>query len=494
MTEPLQHSSLSESLDEALRLGARAAALPHAVEQESADEQLATASRLGRILQAGTVAADAVALAAALAYLDLTRDPRAAAAVVPALTLGWLVLLEAWGGYRRGLGYALADEAKSAFLAAFSGSLLILQLGPAIGLETSRSGLEAIAAPIALLAVSRAALRFVGGALRRRRALVRRVLLVGDGADAEELLENLEAWPGLAIEVVGICADSDRVSVRGFPVLGPTRSCNLVAGDLGLRTVILAPASLAPAECSHIHGELLAAEREVILAPNVSQVQAGRLSARQLGGLSVLRLVRRYSLLRRATKRAFDLAGATLLLVFLTPFLVAVAALIRLDSRGPAFFRQVRVGRNGALFELWKFRTMRADAEAMLLELEQENESDGLFKVRDDPRVTRVGRWLRRTSLDELPQLWNVFLGEMSLVGPRPALPQEISRFDDFTLRRLRVRPGMTGLWQVSGRSDASFATYSRMDAFYAENWTIVGDLQILLRTIPVVFGSKGAY
>jgi len=208
----------------------------------------------------------------------------------------------------------------------------------------------------------------------------------------------------------------------------------------------------------------------------------------------VLRLVRRYSLLRRATKRAFDLAGATLLLVFLTPFLVAVAALIRLDSRGPAFFRQVRVGRNGALFELWKFRTMRADAEAMLLELERQNESDGLFKVRDDPRVTRVGRWLRRTSLDELPQLWNVFLGEMSLVGPRPALPQEISRFDDFTLRRLRVRPGMTGLWQVSGRSDASFATYSRMDAFYAENWTIVGDLQILLRTIPVVFGSKGAY
>ena len=229
-------------------------------------------------------------------------------------------------------------------------------------------------------------------------------------------------------------------------------------------------------------------------APNVSQVQAGRLSARQLGGLSVLRLVRRYELSRRATKRAFDLAGAIVLLVLLTPFLLAVSALIRLDSQGPAYFRQIRVGRNGAPFELWKFRTMRVDAEAMLAELAPANESEKLFKLRDDPRVTRVGRWLRKTSLDELPQLWNVLIGEMSLVGPRPALPSEISGFDDFTLRRLRVKPGMTGLWQVSGRSDASFATYSRMDAFYAENWTILGDLHLLLRTIPVIFGSKGAY
>ena len=114
--------------------------------------------------------------------------------------------------------------------------------------------------------------------------------------------------------------------------------------------------------------------------------------------------------------------------------------------------------------------------------------------MRDDPRVTRIGRWLRKTSLDELPQLWNVLVGEMSLVGPRPALPHEVAEFDDFTLRRLRVKPGITGLWQVSGRSDASFATYSRMDAFYAENWTLLGDLRIIGKTIPVVFGSRGAY
>ena len=489
MTDYLHELPADEGLDQALRR--RAAELAGTT---PADSQLATASRLGRILQAGTVVTDFVALCAALFYLDLAVEPGLAATAPPILALAWLLLLEAWGGYRRGLGYSLADEAKSVVLAAFSGALLLLQFGPALGLATGRSSLAAIGVPIVLLALSRAVLRVVGDSLRRRRALIRRVLLIGDGQDAEELLENLEAWPGLAIEVVGVCADTDRSAIRGIPVLGRTRSFKLVTADVGVHTVILAPGALTPAECSRIHGELLAAEREVILAPNVSQVQAGRLSTRQLGGLSVLRLVRRYELARRATKRVFDLSGAIVLIVLLTPFLVAVAGLIRLDSRGPAFFRQMRVGRNGAAFELWKFRTMRADAESLLEELAQDNESEHLFKVRDDPRVTRVGRWLRRTSLDELPQLWNVLIGQMSLVGPRPALPQEISRFDDFTLRRLRVKPGMTGLWQVSGRSDASFATYSRMDAFYAENWTILGDLKVLLRTIPVVFGSKGAY
>src|SRR5207245_2059845 len=149
--------------------------------------------------------------------------------------------------------------------------------------------------------------------------------------------------------------------------------------------------------------------------------------------------------------------------------------------------------------EVWKFRTMRNDAESLLVDLRRElpngkGHGNGLFKLRDDPRVTRFGRWLRRTSIDELPQLWNVLRGDMSLVGPRPALASEIAEFDDLTLRRLRVKPGITGLWQISGRSDASFATYSRMDAFYAENWTLVGDLRILSKTIPVVFGSKGAY
>jgi exopolysaccharide biosynthesis polyprenyl glycosylphosphotransferase len=276
-----------------------------------------------------------------------------------------------------------------------------------------------------------------------------------------------------------------------------TRSCNRVARDLGLKTVVLAPGSIDPHECAKLHNELLSSVLEVILAPNVAHVQAARLSTRQLGGLPVLRLRQREDGVRCAGKRAFDLVMSVVLLLLLAPLFATVATLVRLDSAGPAFFRQRRVGRNGREFEVWKFRTMRSDAESLLMDLQRalpNGNGNGLFKLRDDPRVTRIGRWLRRTSLDELPQLWNVLRGDMSLVGPRPALASEIAEFDDLTLRRLRVKPGITGLWQISGRSDASFATYSRMDAFYAENWTLVGDLRILMRTIPVVLGSKGAY
>jgi exopolysaccharide biosynthesis polyprenyl glycosylphosphotransferase len=492
MTEILGHSADPSSLAEALVEQARDAAYAGGEEQRPRHSH-----RLGVWLRAGTIATDVTAAACALLWLDITGGISLGFAVPP-LALGWLVLLRAWGAYRRGIGYSLSAEIKTMVLGAFSGSLILLQLGPLAGLHVRAGTGVAIGIPIALLSFGRLLLRVASGALRKRRALVRRVLLVGDGPDAYELLENLEAWPGHGVEVVGVCADTTSPSVRGLPVLGLSRSCNLVARDLGLRTVILAPAALDSHACSKIHSELLGAEMEVVLAPNVTDVEATRLSTRQLGGLPVLRLVQREHRLRRTCKRAFDLALSALLTVLLAPFLALVAAIVRLDSPGPAFFRQRRIGKDGKPFELWKFRTMRIDAETLLEELRRSKaDGDGngvLFKLRDDPRVTRIGRWLRRTSLDELPQLWNVLVGEMSLVGPRPALPHEVAEFDDFTLRRLRVKPGITGLWQVSGRSDASFATYSRMDAFYAENWTLLGDLRILSRTLPVVFGSKGAY
>ena len=489
MTDIAETSFEDDPLDVALAARARAAA-------DGAPDESPAPNRLGAWLRAGTVAADLTAAASAV-LLIVPASTRWLPLAVPALALGWLLLLRQWGAYRRGLAYPLGAELKAVGLAGVSGALLLLQLGPSVGLSPQVSAVEATLLPIALFAGSRLLLRGTGAMLRKRRTLVRRVLLVGDGPDAYELLENLDAWPGHGIEVVGVCADTTKPSVHGLPVLGLTRSCNLVARDLGLHTVILASAALDPHDVSKIHTELLDSEREVILAPNVADVEATRLSTRQLGGVPVLRLHQRQDGWHRVGKRAFDLVIATLLIVLLTPLLIALAAGVKFDSAGPAYFRQRRVGRNGGHFELWKFRTMRVDAESMLAELTNATataDGNGLFKMRDDPRVTRFGRWLRRTSLDELPQLWNVVLGEMSLVGPRPALPHEVAEFDDFTLRRLRVKPGITGLWQVSGRSDASFATYSRMDAFYAENWTLVGDLRILLRTIPVVLRSRGAY
>jgi exopolysaccharide biosynthesis polyprenyl glycosylphosphotransferase len=453
-----------------------------------------SSARLGQRLKALTGAVDATAAVVALVALGADRGPLGAALVAP-LVVGWLLLLRAWGAYRRGLGYPLSAEARAIFLAGVSGGLILLALAPELGHVTDRARLVTLATPIACLALGRIVLRGASAIGRRRGALVRRALLVGHGRDAHELLENLEAWPGVGVEVVAVCADTTSTSVRGIPVLGPSRLCSHVARELGVQTVFLAPAELSPEDCSKAHSELASSDIELILTPNAAHVQAGRLSIRQLGGMAILRFEPPTQRLRETVKRSLDVVAAAVLFAVLALPLCVLAILVRLDAPGPALFRQRRIGKDGRPFTLWKFRTMCTDAEALLAELRTTGGGDcRLFKLKDDPRVTRIGRWLRRASLDELPQLWNVLVGEMSLVGPRPALPEEIAEFDDLTLRRLRVKPGITGLWQVHGRADASFATYRRMDAFYAGNWTLLGDLKILFRTVPAIFRQVGAY
>ncbi|MFI1198423.1 sugar transferase [Streptomyces sp. NPDC020883] len=194
-------------------------------------------------------------------------------------------------------------------------------------------------------------------------------------------------------------------------------------------------------------------------------------------------------------KQTTDRLGALLLLVLLAPVFAVVAALIRLDSAGPVFYWQVRVGRDLAPFRMWKFRTMVVAADRMRTALESANEHDGaMFKMRRDPRVTRVGRVLRRFSLDELPQLCNVLAGHMSLVGPRPPLPEEVERYSGTELRRLSVKPGLTGLWQVSGRSDLSWDETVALDLSYVDNWSYGRDLDVLVRTVRAVLDGRGAY
>ena len=197
---------------------------------------------------------------------------------------------------------------------------------------------------------------------------------------------------------------------------------------------------------------------------------------------------------RSVAKRVLDVLVAAVGLVLVTPVAVVIALAVKRDS-GPVFFRQERVGRDGRTFMVWKFRTMVTDAEAQLVDLRDRNEADGpLFKLRNDPRVTSVGRILRKTSLDELPQLLNVLKGDMSLVGPRPALPAELLSWDDDLYARLLVKPGITGLWQVSGRSDADFATYSQLDLRYVNHWSLFTDFAILCKTVPTVLFGGGAY
>jgi exopolysaccharide biosynthesis polyprenyl glycosylphosphotransferase len=217
---------------------------------------------------------------------------------------------------------------------------------------------------------------------------------------------------------------------------------------------------------------------------------------RPVGGLPLVHVEQPQSLgAARGLKRAFDAVGAGLLIVLTAPLMIAVALAIKLQDGGPVLFRQTRVGREGVLFECLKFRSMVIDAEARLSAITHLNTNDGvLFKAQHDPRITRVGRLIRRYSIDELPQLFNVIVGVMSLVGPRPALPSEVRRYTPDVQRRLHVRPGMTGLWQVSGRSDLSWDDTVRLDLYYVDNWSIVQDLSIMTRTIHAIVSSRGAY
>ncbi|HET6744064.1 MAG TPA: sugar transferase, partial [Kribbella sp.] len=235
---------------------------------------------------------------------------------------------------------------------------------------------------------------------------------------------------------------------------------------------------------------------ELIVSPGIVEVAGPRISIRPVAGLSLLHLERpSVSGGPHVLKNIFDRVVGGLMVLALSPLLLITAILVKLSSRGPVLFRQTRVGRGGEQFRMLKFRTMVVDAEERKAELHALNEGNGiLFKLRDDPRVTRIGRYLRRFSIDELPQLVNVLRGEMSLVGPRPPLPAEVAQYQIDDARRMLVKPGLTGLWQVSGRSDLTWEESMRLDLRYADNWSIALDLLILWKTARAVLGSDGAY
>jgi exopolysaccharide biosynthesis polyprenyl glycosylphosphotransferase len=328
---------------------------------------------------------------------------------------------------------------------------------------------------------------------RRRQSgnLTRRVLMVGNNSESGALEEMFASDAKLGYEVVGTVdpsADGDRHQL--------TTRVLALAHKYDASTAIVAASAIESAVSNRLIRDLMEAGMHVELSSTLTDIDPQRLTVRPLGRFPVVYVepIRRTGW-RALAKRTFDVALAALGLLIVSPLAAGAAVAVRLSSPGPIIFRQTRVGLNGAPFQVLKFRTMSADAEETLGELAGANEGAGpLFKMKDDPRVTGIGRFLRRTSLDELPQLWNVLRGEMSLVGPRPALASEMAAWDEDLYGRLRVRPGITGMWQVSGRSEASFEEYTRLDLYYVDNWSLVVDLIILARTIPAVFSSSGAY
>ena len=252
---------------------------------------------------------------------------------------------------------------------------------------------------------------------------------------------------------------------------------------------------LTPKELRMLGWDLAAGHIKLIMAPAMTDIAGPRIRTQPLNGVPLIHVsTPRMEGFAAVIKRAIDIVASFLGLVFFSPLLLAVTLIVKLDG-GPIFFLQKRVGYRGRPFHMVKFRSMVTNAEELKKELMAQNEGNGiLFKMADDPRITKIGKFIRKYSIDELPQLWNVFIGDMSLVGPRPPLESEVAQYEEEAYRRLLVKPGITGLWQVSGRSDLSWEESIRLDLYYVENWSVIGDMVILFRTVRAVFAQEGAY
>ncbi len=340
--------------------------------------------------------------------------------------------------------------------------------------------------------------------LHRRRAageFLHRVVVVGHEVPVLEMLRRLgdERYHGLQVVAACLPLPGQRPALmeRGVPVVGGFGSVAQAVRLTDADTVaVLASPDLGPEQLRRLAWDLEPTGADLLVAPSLVEVAGPRLSIRPVTGLPLLQVEQpQFTGGRRIVKATFDRTMALALIVLASPIIAGIALAIMLTSRGPAFFKQQRIGKDGQAFTMWKFRSMVVDAEELRETLLERSDRDGLmFKMHSDPRVTRVGAWLRRYSLDELPQLFNVFGGSMSMVGPRPPLPEEVAQYGDDVRRRLLVRPGVTGLWQVSGRADLSWEESVRLDLRYVDNWSLATDLLILWKTVRAVVRGSGAY
>ncbi len=412
----------------------------------------------------------------------------------------WLVMLAFFGAYERDVFGAGTEEFKLVVNASFFTGALVATMAFLMQFPLSR-GFFILLFPIGvlMLVIGRLLSRRVIQRLRVAGHFNEKVLLVGTPGYITEIHTVLARETWLGYHVIGCLVPRDYAGLEqtssGIPVLGMIDEVRAVVDEHAPDVVFFtAGAVTSSTQLRRLAWDLEDhAAVQIIVAPNVTDVSSERVRIRPVAGLPLMHLGRsRSQLATNDAKRAFDVVGALTILALIWPLLLGLMVWVRRHDGGPALFRQTRVGREGAEFTCLKLRSMSVDAEERLAELEARDHV--LFKSQDDPRVTRPGRIIRRFSLDELPQLWNVVRGEMSLVGPRPPLPAEVELYEDDMLRRLNVLPGMTGLWQVSGRSDLSWEDTVRLDLYYVDNWSMIQDLLILARTVSAVLASRGAY
>lgn len=324
-------------------------------------------------------------------------------------------------------------------------------------------------------------------------------LVLGAGEMGQTLVAKLLRDKGLGYRVAGFL-DDDRQkqgqNYNGVPVLGVLRDARLIIPREKIAEVLIASSKIPAEKVLDIITECERYGCEFKIVPGILELIASRVDVDEIAGVPLLTVSEiRLKGFNAAAKRTMDIICSSLGLIAISPLLLVFAALVKLTSPGPVFFGQERVGLDGQTFPMYKFRSMVRDADKLFPQLEPLSEVEGhIFKMKNDPRVTPLGRFMRRYSVDELPQLLNVLLGQMSLVGPRPPLPREVVKYNPWHLKRLRTRPGITGLWQVSGRSHLPFEDMVRLDIYYIENWSLWQDLKILLRTVPVTLTGNGAF
>jgi exopolysaccharide biosynthesis polyprenyl glycosylphosphotransferase len=420
-----------------------------------------------------------------------------------AISVLWLVMVTLVGGHsRRGVGTGTIEFQKilsaSGITAGIVGIVCYL-----VKFSLSRAYFSALfVLGVIFLLAGRFMVRRWMQRMRRSGRLTQRTLVAGTPSTIEDVTRVLERESWLGYEIVGCLTpdESYRADDLNAPVVGHTKEVSQIveAVDATDADVVVFAAGAMP-NAMHFRRTAWALEShnaQMVVAPALTDISSQRINVRPVGGLPLV-YVEPPQNERSAHlfKRTFDLVGGALLIVLLSPVFLIAALSVWLNDRGPVFFKQTRVGRDGEHFECLKFRSMVVNADEVLDQIAHLNEHDGvLFKMQDDPRITRPGKLLRRLSLDELPQLLNVVRGDMSLVGPRPPLPSEVERYHRDVHRRLRVRPGMTGLWQVSGRSELSWSETVRLDLYYADNWSLLQDLNILVRTVRAVLGGRGAF
>ncbi|GAA3672458.1 sugar transferase [Arthrobacter ginkgonis] len=464
-----------------------------------------------RLIDAGVIAVS-MALAQILRFgtdtsVTLNGSARLNYWLVTALIIfSWWIMLEAWGSRDPKVFGAGPEEYKRVAVASLYLFGLIAIVSYALELPTARGYVgAALPAGVVLLLFSRWLIRRWLIHQRENGLLIRRLLLVGGPSAVEHLHRHLTATPAAGyIPVAAVLPGYEAFSPTGNELPLPVAGTGSETQDL-LQAIeehqadaiaISAGSALKPRTIRRLGWELQERGISMIMAPALTDIAGPRIHTQPVAGLPLIHVsTPKLEGPRAVVKRSFDILGAGLVLLILSPLLLVVAVAVRLDSSGPTFFHQERIGKDGAAFRMHKFRSMVVDAEARLAALRQADEGNGvLFKMREDPRITRLGAFIRRYSIDELPQLWNVLVGEMSMVGPRPPLPAEVDTYEKYVHRRLMVKPGITGLWQVSGRSDLSWEESVRLDLYYVENWSLMQDLLILLRTAKAVVAKDGAY